>query len=77
MAADPMRGETNSDTSVRQQGCSAQHLLAALQEVVDQHPTARLVRNQVDNLSVIDEDEVGMLDLTFGRFVSWNDDSQR
>jgi hypothetical protein len=64
----------SADTSVRRAGCSAQDLLAAIREVVDQHPSARLVRNQVGNLAVIDGDEqVGALDLTFGRYQSYDE----
>jgi hypothetical protein len=42
-----MSDEWAADTSVRRKGCSAQDLLAAIREVVDRHPSARLVRNQV------------------------------
>jgi hypothetical protein len=60
--------------SVRRKGCSAQDLLAAIREVVDRHPSARLVRNQVGNLAVIDGDEqVGALDLSFGRYQSYEE----
>jgi hypothetical protein len=69
-----MSDEWAADTSVRRKGCSAQDLLAAIREVVDRHPSARLVRNQVGNLAVIDGDEqVGALDLSFGRYQSYEE----
>jgi hypothetical protein len=62
-----------ADTSVRRQGCSAQDLLVAVQQVVDEYPEARLVRNQVGNLAVlVGMRQVGALDLTFGQFDAWD-----
>jgi hypothetical protein len=64
--------EWTADTSVRRRGCLAEDLLAALGRVVRRYPAARLVRNRVGNLAVMDgEEQVGTLDLTFARFEAY------
>jgi hypothetical protein len=63
------------DTRPRREGCSAVSLVAAVANLYGRYPTARLIRNQVGNLSaVVDGDPVGYLDLTFGRFVDFADE---
>lgn len=64
--------EWQADTTVRQVGCAASDLSAALTVVAVIHPTARLVRNGVGNLAVlVDGQYRGHVDLTVGSADVW------
>lgn len=49
-----------------------QELLAAAQEIMEREPNSRLVKNEVGNLAILDEEEgfIGWVDLRTGE-VDW------
>jgi hypothetical protein len=71
-----MNEEWIADTGPRRKGCSAQELLASLQQCVERLPNSRLVRNPVGNLAILENEEhVGYLDLTFGKVVLFEEEN--